>query len=1129
MKLDAAKKLSHLVPHAADTGTTSKDGRNRDVQLDLKQAYLSEHEGDEKTRKAMEMLAQHVEGSDQLQEAAAIADFLAKNLPTDSELKSTESSRKFGDADARKEVYALLAAKVAQLEKSIPSTADAAELLASRLPGVQKDRGTISKIATYGSHVLGLLEDNTVKHALPLLNSALFGKDIHPDKLHHDSTVDWLEKAGAAELAQRPADLVHRCIFVSTSGACSREIRDEMMRLVDESHAEDARLGAFMRFTTTPIMAPSDGRHIKNPDLHLVAHIHLCYDTFDVWNWLETNGLKIPEGGLNALVHGTTSELESSMPSLRRLTNPAHLDRHICETRASVNFEAAHEPKEVTVVDFERWLRGILAFLYVELLESMEKVRRFSCQQEVAAVVATLKKEGDRTGFRQIHREIVDDRYSSSVERRIALILCYMYGSKRACSSFEWLFPHGKALRDFVDDLSRLRDHISAQSARKHMQWAVSRLAHAAVTRLGRQAGVHATLHYTKKAVKTAVRTVTRVGSLLSQASFWLTALKPLVCLFGLAATFYGGFAGPETMTVLGTMGWYRAIAHVLLGDMAGQTLLRISDLYNVLGSMKDQTGVSQVIYIGFKVLDYVKIFLNSFLPGVSRMWTQVVAISDATQQAGVGQLLLGKVVGSDVMGDAAGAAYKAGALARAGAAALSIVALPLEAFGQLGVRVVRAAQYVAGGQDSPFYINVIVVLWQAYRGEWPLVLLKFMEYSCAVYHSGADSKRECKERVAGYRKLFNLMSSLSFAYQVFFGGLLNICVGNVAVLLREPLSKSFSTICIGHVTQISMDEMRAQSLKDLGYSQEEVDDMTLPDLTFKEFAGYEEGELNELLQKPHAAKASTLAATVKADYTSYLKHREVEKSFLKLFQNHNTRVSLTKYENSWQNLLHAHKDYSPEKGAATTLQHQLQNAKLLLKDAALHYTDELKDFHVNTQALERQLATHTATALTAHDFQKMKADFFSSLPHEERRLYERASRMGMHRVTGSEIIADLGTKVASTAGGLVTDAIKFWSDPLTNLNKEYKEAQEKNEPENLLAEEVRRGRRELAPKARAERMKTEAGRSGPHEKGKHATSHIPDEPRLISPYEVGQRLRDAARRKAATTTTTSQIVASAP
>ena len=110
-----------------------------------------------------------------------------------------------------------------------------------------------------------------------------------------------------------------------------------------------------------------------------------------------------------------------------------------------------------------------------------------------------------------------------------------------------------------------------------------------------------------------------------------------------------------------------------------------------------------------------------------------------------------------------------------------------------------------------------------------------------------------------------------------------------------------------------------------------------------------------------------------------------------------------------------------------------------------------------------------------------------------------------------------------------MTDAIKFWSDPLTNLNKEYKEAQEKNEPENLLAEEVRRGRRELAPKARAERMKTEAGRSGPHEKGKHATSHIPDEPRLISPYEVGQRLRDAARRKAATTTTTSQIVASAP
>ena len=232
--------------------------------------------------------------------------------------------------------------------------------------------------------------------------------------------------------------------------------------------------------------------------------------------------------------------------------------------------------------------------------------------------------------------------------------------------------------------------------------------------------------------------------------------------------------------------------------------------------------------------------------------------------------------------------------------------------------------------------------------------------------------------------------------------------------------------------------------------------------------------------------------------------------------------------KNSWQNLLHAHKDYSPEKGAATTLQHQLQNAKLLLKDAALHYKDELKDFHVNTQALERQLATHTATALTAHDFRKMKEDFYSSLPHEERRLYERASRMGMHRATGSETIADFGTKVASAAGGLVTDAFKFWSDPVTNLGKEYKEVQEKKKEENRLAEEVKQGTREFAPKARAERMKTEAERAGPHEKGKHATSHIPTEPRLLSPYEVGQRLRDAARRKAATINTPSPLDVSA-
>ena len=1011
--------------------TKKKEKKEKKVKKEKKEKKdkkVNKHEdADAHTLEAMKLLTEHVQGVQQVQQSAAIGLFVSERLPSTEDLlqASSDTSPEGVAKSARAEAYALLAAKVAQLEKSTRySSAEIAQEVATRLPGAHKGKGRLETISTYGFHILGFLEDNSIKHALPFLSSGLLGKDAHADRLQHDSTVDWLDKAGAARFADRAADLVHRCVFVSVSGPCSLDRREHMLRLMDEAHADNASLESFLRFTTLPLR----GTHsVQNPDAHLVMRMHLCYDTYEVWSWLERQGLKLPAGGLNALVHGTTHELESSLPGLSRLSNPAHIDRNVCHAGASANFQALKEPKEVTAVELEEWLRGVLACLYVELLGIAAEEDAFVCEREVGVLRGLLEDREPQDAFRSVHAQIVGRRGGTSRGRRAALLLYYLYGPEQACASFQWLYPHGEELRDFVHDIAGLRDHLSAQAARKHMKWAVSRLAHAAVTKLGRQAGAHAALHYTRKAVRTAVRSAVRLGSLLSQAAFWISALKPLFCLLGLAASFYGGFANQSTMDILNAMGMFRSIVHVLLGDLAGQTMLRISDLYNVVTSMKDGTGITQIIYIFLKLLDYAKLFLDQFLPGCSVLWNQFIAISDATQQAGLASSAAQRLVGG-LFGDAATSIYNAASITRVAAAMANVVALPLEAFGRLGVHVAKAAQYASGGENSPFYVNVLVMIYMAWRGNYSMIVLKLLEYSCTTYQEGEDAKRECRERVAGYRKLYNMLVAVDFLYKAVFGELLfDFCEKTLGPLLLSPLSSSFQTLCIGEIAEVSKEEMRFQTLKDIGLSDEETKEHMLTDLTEEEVTGFylkdlENSDPNwqaKFFRKgtvfTEKKKAQLIKEELKEKYAAYRKYRDFEKAYIQAFVNHNTEVTLAKYEYSWQNLLLQHKDFSLDHSSSSFLQRQLQEARALLRDAAFQYEKELEEFKIKLDWLGKKRSANLK--FTAADMENMKKEYYRTLPLSEQKLIKDLTEMTVTRVTGSETLGTLAGQTKELAG----------------------------------------------------------------------------------------------------------------
>jgi hypothetical protein len=634
----------------------------------------------------------------------------------------------------------------------------------------------------------------------------------------------------------------------------------------------------------------------------------------------------------------------------------------------------------------------------------MEKNHFDSCKEDMQKLEKKLEMWSPQVAYKKVHQKIVQGWTQDSDSSQLALLLYYLYGPHKACSSFEWLYPHGAKLRGFVEDLARMRDHLSPQSARKHMQWGVSRLAHGLVTRLGRQRGVHATLHYAKKGVKTVVRSVARFGSMLSQASFWITALKPVICLIGLVVTYYGGFDNKGLTNVITAMGWSRSIVHVLLGDAAGKAMLQISDLYNVLKSMKDSTGVDQVLFFGFSVLNYLKEFLTRFLPHSYDVWNKFMAISDATQMAG----LFTKGISMFWAGETSNIASTAGASARVAAGVLGVIALPIEAFARLGYHVVSVAQYVSGGENMPFYLNALVMFYMAWQGNYAYIVLKFMEYSCTVYHSGSHAQQECKDRVAGYRRLLNFLSSVQFVYKFFFGGLLSEFIQHVAILLREPLSTSFRTLCIGEITQPDLAVMRKETLVNMGYTEEEAHLHTMKDLSFEEVTGF-----------PDPDKFFSFSFPRK-DYRKYVETQKSEDLFLKVVETHNAEVALAKYEHSWQHLLHQHKEYTPEKETEGVLQSQVQRARMYLRDAAHAYEKELEAFGTDLRKLRSDVAVHKDQILTADQVTKMWQSHYANVVDKETLVREKALHMGVQRATGSETAANIATGASKLAEDIV-------------------------------------------------------------------------------------------------------------
>lgn len=747
------------------------------------------------------------------------------------------------------------------------------------LPNADKLSGGMAHIVGSGLALINAVEAKALDPMVSaMVNLAVRGKKAHhlQGKVEHQASLDWLTHADAVEIAEVPLDFGHTCLFVSASGGCDAARHARMTRIVDDAHGDDAPLKAFLSVVSLPV----HGTHKRSEDDPMHARTHLCYDVNEAWTWLVKGGMILPEGGLVALAHGTVGEIKAAFHKVLR--NPARFSKNVCEGRLKMGFDATQEPSDLPWHDVETLIRAIAAVLYLEVLEDLASHSFSDCGQAMHEVENTLEKlRGADARFRAVSEELTSGK-TASKSHRLALILYYLYGPRKACSSLDSLYPHGKELRNMLRDLSAVREKLTPRAAQQHYRNEFMTLAQSAKTHLGRTTVGHV-LHKIKRGAGAAVRAVQDAAAAFANVERYMQILKPVFCCLGMVGYFYSG--DPRISTLINANGFSTMTLHVLFGEATGLAFSRMYDVFGVMNSLKS-SYVDQGLYLSKVILNYFINFFEEFLPFSKLLWTQAGVAFQKGQQNALAEFLskksqefsgwfgpFGAIFGAagSLTADTAGyfKEYRRTEAFTLGVAATAL--MPLEAFASLGARIGACIQYVSPGgmfgglrKDAPFLLGLLELMVMLASGNAVYLTLRLLEFACMEFHKAktmAEVKSVCEERAKKYHSALMLVRTFSRLYAFLASGGVTGIVEFLSMIMGEGLRGSFENVCVGKLPMQDFEQLHETAKKDLG-----VEDTEFPDLGKAD---------RELMQKFNAAhNAHVNAVQQKYAWREFIKTR---------------------------------------------------------------------------------------------------------------------------------------------------------------------------------------------------------------------------------------------------------------
>jgi hypothetical protein len=716
---------------------------------------------------------------------------------------------------AKNNVNMMVAAHLARLHTtSSKDVVEGFQHVIPQSPRMSRDNPLMT-VLNGGAHIIAMAENKLLQPWVsPIVTASILGTHgYRRGTLDNHSTVDLLDKGRAVQILDKPFEIAHHCIFVSTSPMCTSNHRQKQILLGDQAQHPDAPLETFLTVVQLPI------RGIHKRENPLMLHVHLCYNVYEVWDWLETQGLALPtNGGLDAVVHGSTAAVRAALST--QLPNPAHLDSHICTTRAATNFRPENEPKLLSLTDTEQMLKGVMALLYIRIVMSSAT----DCDREIQILRESLRHTEDK--FKQVHKIIVNS--STTPSKRVAAMLYYLYGPNRACQQWQHLYPHGTELTRFVQDLSKVREQLSPWAARHHFKNALLYTAHSAA-----RGAVSPAIRAGKHLLKATVRPVLTFASKMLNFVTAMHLLKPVICCLGFAVLLFTG--NDLVKNAIESTSLCATILHVMFGHQLSSAFMTLSNMYMTLQSVR---GVNQVTFIVLEIVKLIVKFFNDFLPRSAELFSYCR------------DLTFGSVLLKGIPLDLAKHAENVARLAAAAAFGFAWVMFPIEAMWNLGKHAGELTHYITQSEPSTsMWIELLTIAYMARNKQFPYIFLRCFQFMCVIHH-GPDSTHECEERHKKYHKLYHMLTVVSFAYNIFFGGLMFKLLDSfgsaVATLYGEQgFASKIDAFCLIDLVPQDAEVLRTETEARLG----KVADTT----------GYTEAE--QTLREAQAAYVSSRAA----------------------------------------------------------------------------------------------------------------------------------------------------------------------------------------------------------------------------------------------------------------------------
>jgi len=710
------------------------------------------------------------------------------------------------------------------------------------VPNAERLASPLARMVGLGAAAMSMADDGVLDPAVTaILNLSVHGKHAHHlgGRVKHQATLDWLEKAAAVQIGEVAQDFQHSCLFVSLSKACDAARHAELERRAQRAHEEDAPLQAFLGVASLPLHGSHPGR--EDDPMH--ARTHLCYDVAAAWRWLVDKGLRVPPQGLVHLAHGTVGELQAAFP--KALPNPARHASQVCPGRPKAGFEASREPSTLPWRDVETLLRAVVAHLYLEVLETLAAGSFADCGGELRALERSLgRAAGQEQRYRAVfERLLAPEQEGASPQRRVALLLYYLYGPAAACASFDSLYPHGEALRELLRDLSAVREKLQPVAAQAHHRAALLSLAQTGLTHLGRTA-VGRALHAVKRRAKTAARAVVDASMKLLDLQYYLSFLQPVFCLLAFVGLFFSKGGGGQVQQFVAQYGLSGTVVHLLFGKLAAKAFSSLHQVYNALASLK---ATDKAVYLFNVLVRQLLAFFEEALPNSKKLWEEAFYAHNESVWTGWLSSVAGHVPLVGAFASSALASvkdwYGAQALVNG---VLACGLMPLEAFVHFGAKVAACVHYVAPGgaigglgRRAPFFLSVLEILTMIQLGNAAYVFLRILEFVCREFHAEKTSEEVaevCTDRARKYRHALMLLRAGNLVWSLFTGAWIAGLASALTTLMDRGVETGFMTYCLGEVEQPDLQRTLGEQRQDLNLPPQQRAALSDEERAFEQF-----------------------------------------------------------------------------------------------------------------------------------------------------------------------------------------------------------------------------------------------------------------------------------------------------